>query len=192
MPARSFLFSNAMDESLILWHQWWSRSRPGPPPRSSLRSTSVSIDNDQPCPCRISTGSGADPDTGLGADPSTSYAACCGPIHHDGAGLGSTAEQLMRARYSAYVLHDADFLLRSWHPNTRPESLSFSSGHTWHGLTIVETVGGGGLESDGTVEFKARFTRDGDHFELHERSTFARVSGSWVYVDGFDPDQRDS
>ena len=143
--------------------------------RSKLRSTTVSIEQNQPCPC------------GTGAD----YKTCCGPIHEADAGLGATAEQLMRARYSAYVLHDADFLLRSWHPNTRPQELSFSSGHTWHGLTIMETTGGGGLESDGTVEFRARFKRDDDHFELHERSTFTRIGGKWVYVDGFDPDQRD-
>ena len=118
----------------------------------------------------------------------TSYASCCGPIHEKGAGLGATAEQLMRARYSAYVLHDAGFLLRSWHPDTRPEEVSFSSGHTWHGLTVVETSGGGGLDSEGTVEFKARFARNGDYFELHELSTFTRLQGTWFYLEGLSPD----
>ncbi len=134
----------------------------------------MSIESSDPCPC----GSG------------DAYGSCCGPIHERDAGLGTNAEQLMRARYSAYVLHDDAFLLRSWHPDTRPTELSFSSGHTWHGLTIVETTGGGGLESEGTVEFKARFERQGERFELHELSSFERIGGSWVYVDGYDPDQR--
>ena len=51
----------------------------------------------------------------------TSYGACCGPLH---AGReAATAEALMRSRYSAFVLLDADYLLRSWHPATRPARL---------------------------------------------------------------------
>ena len=118
----------------------------------------------------------------------SSYGSCCEPIHAEGAGLGSTAEQLMRARYSAYVRHDADFLLRSWHPDTRPATIGFDSEHRWHGLTIEATTGGGGLERSGTVEFRARFERSGRQLELHELSEFERVGGSWLYVDGVDPD----
>jgi SEC-C motif-containing protein len=132
----------------------------------------MQIEVDEACPC----GSGS------------SYGGCCKPIHTDGAGLGTTAEQLMRARYSAYVGHNGDFLRQSWHPDQRPNSLSFSDDQTWHGLTIIETTGGGALEKEGTVEFKARFKRGGDHFELHELSSFVREGGKWVYVDGFNPD----
>lgn len=131
----------------------------------------IQIDDTATCPC----GSGQ------------AYGSCCGPIHHDGAGLGTTAEQLMRARYSAYVLHDADFLRRSWHPDARPKELSFDPATTWTGLTIESTSGGGGLERTGVVEFTARFERGGSSFELRERSTFERVDGRWLYVDGGDP-----
>ncbi len=118
----------------------------------------------------------------------SSYGSCCGPVHADGAGLGSTAEQLMRARYSAYVLHDGEFLLRSWHPDTRPATIGFDAEHIWRGLRIEATTGGGGLERTGTVEFRARFQHFGRNLELHELSRFERVGGSWLYVDGFDPD----
>ncbi len=131
----------------------------------------MAIDPQEACPCN----SGA------------TYSACCGPIHADGAGLGATAEQLMRARYSAYVLHNGPFLLTSWHPDSRPNSVSFSDEQTWLGLTIVETTEGGGLEKDGTVEFKARFQRGGEHYELHELSSFVREGGKWLYVDGYNP-----
>lgn len=116
------------------------------------------------------------------------YERCCGPIHGQGAGLGATAEQLMRARYSAYAMANGPFLLSSWHPDTRPASVSFPDEQQWLGLTIVDTTGGGGLEKEGTVEFTARFRRGDDHFELHELSSFVRSKGNWLYVDGYNPD----
>lgn len=90
----------------------------------------------------------------------------------------------MRARYTAYVIGRDDFLIESWHPSTRPASVRDDSGVQWHGLEIIETEAGGALDSAGSVEFKARFSRGGEFLELHERSSFTRVDGRWVYVDG--------
>jgi SEC-C motif-containing protein len=90
----------------------------------------------------------------------------------------------MRSRYSAYVRHDEDFLLRSWHPDTRPESVIFDPDLEWLGLAIIDTEAGTGFDNDGTVEFRARFCRGAEHLELHETSTFSRVEGSWVYLAG--------
>lgn len=122
----------------------------------------------QHCPC------------GTGA----AYADCCARIHAQGAGLGRTAEQLMRARYAAYVLGDADFLLASWHSDTRPDSLTIDADVVWDGLEIVTTAQGGAFDNVGIVEFRARFRRGGEPLELHERSSFERVDSRWVYVDG--------
>lgn len=94
----------------------------------------------------------------------------------------------MRARYCAYVRHDAEFLLATWHPTTRPVSVDFSQNVEWHGLTVEATTAGGALDSSGTVEFRARFRRDDAHLELHELSRFSRQSGRWFYIDGIDPD----
>ena len=115
---------------------------------------------------------------------SAPYADHCGRIHVGGAGIGATAEALMRARYAAYVLRDRDFLLASWHPDTCPAALEFDDTIEWLDLTIVDTEAGGAFESTGIVEFRARFSRGGEHLELHERSSFSRVKGLWVYVDG--------
>lgn len=90
----------------------------------------------------------------------------------------------MRARYSAYVRHLRRFLLDTWHPDTRPERLEFDPGFEWLGLEVVDSVAGGPLDSTGIVEFRARFARGGEHLELHERSTFERLGGKWVYVAG--------
>jgi len=90
----------------------------------------------------------------------------------------------MRARYSAYVVGDEAFLLRSWHDSTRPESIGFDPTVAWIELEVGDVDRGGPLDRDGTVEFRARFIRDGERFELHETSTFVRDGDHWVYVDG--------
>ena len=90
----------------------------------------------------------------------------------------------MRARYSAYVLGDTAFLLRSWHPDVRPATVSFDPDLEWLGLDVERTEAGGAFDTEGVVEFRARFRRGDDHLELHEVSTFTRVDGSWVYVAG--------
>ncbi len=112
------------------------------------------------------------------------YADHCGRAHLGGASLGATAEALMRARYSAYVLHDRSFLLASWHPDTCPAAIDFDDNIEWLDLEIVDTESGGALDSTGIVEFRARFSRSGEHLELHERSSFTRAGSRWVYVSG--------
>jgi SEC-C motif-containing protein len=94
-----------------------------------------------------------------------------------------TAEELMRSRYTAYVLDDVDHLFRTWHPATRPDDLA-SLGHVdWTGLQVLEVVDGGPADDEGVVEFRASH-RGGD---LHERSRFVRRAGRWVYLDGVTP-----
>ncbi|MDQ0603074.1 SEC-C motif-containing protein [Streptomyces canus] len=107
------------------------------------------------------------------------YAKCCGRFH-SGAAAAPTAEALMRSRYCAFVQQDAAYLLRTWHPRTRPASLDFDAGMRWTGLEILGTGDGSAFHSVGTVTFRASF-RGGS---LHERSRFERVDGAWVYVDG--------
>ena len=107
------------------------------------------------------------------------YAACCGPLL-DGDGAARTAEQLMRSRYSAFVVGDTAYLARTWHPRTRPADLDASHGPAWQRLTVIATADGREDDSVGEVEFEA--AHDGG--VLHERSRFIRRAGRWVYVDG--------
>ncbi|MFD5836953.1 YchJ family protein [Streptomyces collinus] len=107
------------------------------------------------------------------------YEACCGR-YHSGAAAAPTAEALMRSRYCAFVKGDAGYLLRTWHPRTRPGTLELDPGMRWTGLEILEKGGGSAFHSAGTMEFRASY-RGGS---LHERSSFERVDGAWVYVDG--------
>ena len=107
------------------------------------------------------------------------YDKCCGR-YHSGAAAAPTAEALMRSRYSAFVKQDAAYLLRTWHPRTRPARLELDPGMRWTGLEILATGDGTAFHTSGTVEFRASY-RGGS---LHERSRFERVDRAWVYVDG--------
>jgi SEC-C motif-containing protein len=105
--------------------------------------------------------------------------ACCGPIVRNER-PADTVEELMRSRYTAYVLGDVDHVFRSWHPATRPDGLDQLPNLQWTGLEIVEVVDGGPADDDGVVEFLATHTRG----TQHERSRFVRRAGRWVYLDG--------
>ncbi|MFJ6557888.1 YchJ family protein [Streptomyces luteogriseus] len=107
------------------------------------------------------------------------YEACCGRFHSGGA-AAPTAEALMRSRYCAFVKGDVAYLLRTWHPRTRPGRLEPDPGVRWTGLEILGTSEGSAFHTTGTVEFRASYLGG----SLHERSRFERVDGAWVYVDG--------
>ncbi|GGM01237.1 UPF0225 protein [Streptomyces fumigatiscleroticus] len=112
------------------------------------------------------------------------YPSCCGR-YHSGSAAAPSAEALMRSRYSAFVKQDAGYLLRTWHPRTRPGRIDFDPGMRWTGLEILATRDGSAFHSTGTVTFRASY-RGG---ALHEHSRFERVDGAWVYVDGDFPDE---
>ncbi|MGW7686831.1 YchJ family protein [Kribbella sp. NPDC054772] len=108
------------------------------------------------------------------------YDACCGPLHR-GATTAATAEQLMRSRYAAFVMHDAAYLQQTWSLTTRPASLDFPD-REWTGLEILNTTGGSAFHTEGTVEFNAHYTTNAGPGVQHENSTFTREAGQWVYV----------
>jgi SEC-C motif-containing protein len=100
--------------------------------------------------------------------------------------LDSGALQLMRSRYSAFVLGRADYLLATWHGSTRPESLDLEKNLNWLGLDVREYHQDlGACPPAAMVHFIARY-RDasGRAVRLQERSRFVYEAGRWWYVDG--------
>lgn len=89
----------------------------------------------------------------------------------------------MRARYTAYVVGETDFLLRTWDPHTRPSRLDIDDSQDWQGLQILATDAGTMFDHEGTVSFTATFSAGSTQRQLQERSRFRRVGGRWVYVD---------
>ena len=109
--------------------------------------------------------------------------ACCGRWHEGVLWLQAPdPESLMRSRYSAFVLDRRDYLLATWHPLTRPETLDPPpAGLRWLGLEVRAHR----LDGDrGEVEFVARSKLDGRAHRLHELSRFVREAGRWFYLDG--------
>jgi len=116
------------------------------------------------------------------------YSACCEPIIA-GRTLAATPEQLMRARYSAHVKVEIDFLYASTHPDHRAGydhegTRVWAQDSEWHGLEILETLGGGTDDKEGEVEFIARFRDQGGLRSHHERARFRKKSGQWLFAEG--------
>ena len=90
----------------------------------------------------------------------------------------------MRSRYTAHVRRDAAYLLRTWHPSTRPATLDLD-GAMWLGLDVVATRAGHGGDTTGEVTFVATYRDEhGTPGELREASRFVREDDAWLYVDG--------
>ncbi|WP_421230160.1 YchJ family protein [Aeromonas jandaei] len=109
---------------------------------------------------------------------------CCGSLH--GGAPALTPEQLMRSRYSAFVLGLGDYLVHSWHPDYLGDltaELLSQTDTQWDGLEIIASQGGPD-DILGMVEFKAWFVEGETRHCLHERSRFVRYEGRWVYTDG--------
>jgi SEC-C motif-containing protein len=132
------------------------------------------------CPC-----GGAAPDLGSGAK-APRFAACCGRFI-DGGEAAPTALELMRSRYSAYVLGATDYLRATWAPDTCPADLDANldapDAPRWLGLQIRRFAAQDGTHAE--VEFVARYKVGGRAHRLHELSRFLRGDdGRWRYVDG--------
>ena len=116
------------------------------------------------------------------------YSECCGP-YHEGASKPETAELLMRARYSAFVKNQVQFIADTHVPETEDfnieEAREWATNSEWKGLEIVSTKNGGKDDIAGVVEFKALYAdKDQKDYLHHEISTFKKMDEKWFYEDG--------
>lgn len=110
---------------------------------------------------------------------------CCDPFLNQGK-IAETPEQLMRSRYAAYALGGyGEYLLSTWLPENSQglDALSLSvRSIKWTGLEVISHSEKGDL---GWVEFKASYIGEQGVFGVHhEKSTFLRQLGKWLYVSG--------
>ena len=110
----------------------------------------------------------------------TDFETCCGP-RLSGVKPAETAEALMRSRYTAFARGDVTYLrttqLAPTRSQTWEETEKWTKSVAWVGLKIVGT-------EQGAVEFIASYLEGGAVHGLHERSTFKRVDGKWIYDSG--------
>ncbi len=118
----------------------------------------------RPCPC----------------NPAKQFKECCEPFLN-GKKTPQSPQELMQSRFSAYATQQEQYLLDTWHPSTRPQSVDMSQSPMWLALQVIKTSSQGNY---GVVEFKARY-RQGNEIEmLHETSRFIKEDGHWLYLDG--------
>ncbi len=133
----------------------------------------------QPCPC------------GTGKR----YQACCYPIHRGA--VADSAENVMRARYSAFAVCRVAYLVKSTHPdgahfrkdqaawrrdlNQSCKQLSFKK------LDVIR-VNAGGSADIAFVTFRATVFHGPQDRSFQERSEFRRVGKRWLYYDGVGTD----
>tara|TARA_R110001583_G_scaffold785_5_gene7318 strand:+ start:1585 stop:2052 length:468 start_codon:yes stop_codon:yes gene_type:complete len=113
-----------------------------------------------------------------------SYQACCQALH-TGDLIASSAEQLMRSRYSAFVIGNIAYLIKTLHPDKRQVDdevilLQTIEQTQWLGLNIISHKTS---DNNATVEFVA-FYDDEPTGQLHERSNFIKENMQWFYVNG--------
>ena len=118
------------------------------------------------------------------------YSLCC-QRYLTGEQVAPDPASLMRSRYAAFVMRDADYLVKTWHPSChatdfRQEIESGFANTQWSGLTQYETATGKD-ENEGFVSFVARFKEKGKTGAIIERSRFLKENGQWYYIDGTRP-----
>lgn len=95
----------------------------------------------------------------------------------------------MRSRYTAYTQANIAYITASMrgqalenydHKNAQQWAESCS----WIGLQIIDTQAGLENDTQGIVEFIARFEDNHGKQQIHERSQFRKIDGIWFYVSG--------
>lgn len=118
-----------------------------------------------------------------------SYDDCCSPYHQ-----GKQPENallLMRSRYSAYALNNADYIVRTTHPRNpavlqnlqrwKEEILHFAMNTDFERLEVLDFKEQG---DHATVIFIAHLKQNGVDASFTERSYFSKAEGKWLYVNG--------
>ncbi|WP_213522773.1 YchJ family metal-binding protein [Nonlabens sp.] len=119
-------------------------------------------------------------------DPSRLYENCCKKVHQH-IFLATTAEQLMRSRYSAFVLGNIAFLKESCHSSIRPKNKeaqqieNWTNSVNWIKLVVLHSMEGLNKDSTGAVAFKAFYIENNNVEMIYENSRFCKENGHWVY-----------
>lgn len=114
------------------------------------------------------------------------YKSCC-EVFHLNHGKTETAQQLMRSRYSAFVLANGNYLMETHHSSTRPISekkdiVDWAKSVQWIRLEVLEANSGLKDNTKGTVTFNAYFYEQGKIDVIHEKSAFVKENNQWYYL----------
>lgn len=115
------------------------------------------------------------------------FESCCEPFIN-GTRSAKTAEEQMRARYSAYVKGEIDFIVQTISKNKqesqdRNSIKKWSEGSQWKKLEVLNVEKGGPEDKEGYVEFIAHYITDGERNSHHEIAHFKKDEGQWYFDD---------
>lgn len=88
----------------------------------------------------------------------------------------------MRSRFTAFAMGEPAYLLKTWHPSTRPSAVELDPELQWYRLDVGRTVQGGIFDDEGVVSFRAHYRHPGGDGVQQEVSRFVREDGAWVYL----------
>lgn len=124
-----------------------------------------------PCPC----------------NPNKAYEECCKKAHTF-IKAAKTAEQLMRSRYSAFVMANGEYLQKSHHKSTRPskrenkETVNWAKSVAWIKLEVLVAPETTENTERNTVKFIAYFLENGQMETIQEHSVFVKEDDTWFYL----------
>jgi SEC-C motif domain protein len=120
----------------------------------------------QPCPC----GSGKN------------FGNCCEQILN-GQRPAADAEELMRARFTAHVIHDFRFVHDSHRPTAGKPYVDEvgEPAMQWTKLIVHAHETSADQPDKAFVDFSAYGTEEGVEKVLHEKAEFLRIDGQWLY-----------
>ena len=117
-----------------------------------------------------------------------SFKTCCGPFLAREK-KASSADELMRTRYSAFVEGDIDYIMDTHDPDTvgqidRDSTEAWAKESDWISMEILDTERGEGEDNFGRVDFCATYKLKGSKVEHRESATFRQHNGVWMFTDG--------
>jgi len=117
------------------------------------------------------------------------YKKCC-QVFHKGK-LAKTALELMKSRYSAFYVGDANYIIKTTHKGNsdftldikqwKNDILSFSKNSNFKKLTILDFID---LGLEAFVTFRVELYIDNKDNSFVEKSRFLKNNNQWLYVDG--------
>lgn len=170
--------------SASLYMAGFGKIAPPPPPEAK----GIDLPEDGSCLCSAGT----------------QFESCCNP-HLQNGGENASPQELILSRYSAYKLHDLDYIIRTtstqctdflywFEQTTSPEKAirnwkknihaTMLDGYNLVKLEIEETVGD---EAEGQVDVMWRHLAIGENnvmYPVRERSTLIKENGAWRYFQG--------
>ena len=118
------------------------------------------------------------------------YKKCC-KTFHDNISIPKTALELMKSRYCAYAVSNANYIISTSHEKNidfstdlnswKKDILSFCTNTKFEKLEIIDFIED---EIESFVTFKAYLFQNNQDVSFVEKSRFLKENDKWFYVDG--------